>query len=438
MYGRSEELRVIDAVLSGLGMSGRALVEVTGDPGIDKTTLLAQTADLAARHGFAVMWGRGDESERHSPFFMIVDAVTDHLVEAALVDRLGGESPYVATLLTAFPDVRCGAGTPLPFVKASRHCLFRAARELVERLLSDRGLVLILDDVHWADEYSIGWLDFLHLHPSRAPVGVVFAYRPRQAPARLASVTSRVTFRSAVLSVPLRPLRRSDVERLTGQRPGNGDLYDRSGGNPFYAQLYAHTAQRLGGRLPDDVDARPDGPRAQVIRDEVSRVSAIAAAVAEAASMVAEPISVPLVAAVAALTEAEVEEGLEDLLWRDIMRRDGGTVRFRHALVRAVVGTGMSARQRRVALERAASARTDCVAAARPRADLGPPMWQSLTARERQIARSVGEGLTNKQIARRLGVSDKTIEAHLARVFAKLGVASRVAVASLVAKESEL
>ncbi len=58
----------------------------------------------------------------------------------------------------------------------------------------------------------------------------------------------------------------------------------------------------------------------------------------------------------------------------------------------------------------------------------------ALTARERQVASLVTGGHTNRQIAHRLGVSDKTVEAHLARVFAKLGVASRAAVASVVAR----
>ncbi|PWW66632.1 helix-turn-helix transcriptional regulator [Actinokineospora spheciospongiae] len=64
-----------------------------------------------------------------------------------------------------------------------------------------------------------------------------------------------------------------------------------------------------------------------------------------------------------------------------------------------------------------------------PRAGLA-----TLTARERQVADLVTSGRTNRQIAQRLGVSDKTVEAHLARVFAKLGVGSRAAVASVVAR----
>jgi DNA-binding CsgD family transcriptional regulator len=48
-----------------------------------------------------------------------------------------------------------------------------------------------------------------------------------------------------------------------------------------------------------------------------------------------------------------------------------------------------------------------------------------LTAKELQVALAVGRGLTNREAAAALFVSPKTVEYHLGRVFAKLGVSSR-------------
>jgi DNA-binding NarL/FixJ family response regulator len=49
-----------------------------------------------------------------------------------------------------------------------------------------------------------------------------------------------------------------------------------------------------------------------------------------------------------------------------------------------------------------------------------------LTSREIEILEIVGVGLTVKQVASRLGLSPRTVEAHLAKLYRKLGVRNRV------------
>ncbi len=51
--------------------------------------------------------------------------------------------------------------------------------------------------------------------------------------------------------------------------------------------------------------------------------------------------------------------------------------------------------------------------------------FSALTWRERQVVELVAEGLANKAIATRLGISGRTVEGHLNHVFVKLGVVSR-------------
>ena len=55
----------------------------------------------------------------------------------------------------------------------------------------------------------------------------------------------------------------------------------------------------------------------------------------------------------------------------------------------------------------------------------------ALTDRERQILRLVSEGLSNKEIGRRLKITDGTIKVHLNHIFQKLAVGNRTALAAL-------
>ncbi len=63
-------------------------------------------------------------------------------------------------------------------------------------------------------------------------------------------------------------------------------------------------------------------------------------------------------------------------------------------------------------------------AGARPRrVELSGP--DSLTRSERNVAELAASGLTNRDLAQRLFVTEKTVETHLGHAFAKLGIKSR-------------
>jgi DNA-binding NarL/FixJ family response regulator len=62
--------------------------------------------------------------------------------------------------------------------------------------------------------------------------------------------------------------------------------------------------------------------------------------------------------------------------------------------------------------------------AARVLLDRRQPQF-ALSARETEVVRLVSEGLANKQIARRLGITERTVKAHLTSIFSQIGVTDR-------------
>ena len=66
--------------------------------------------------------------------------------------------------------------------------------------------------------------------------------------------------------------------------------------------------------------------------------------------------------------------------------------------------------------------------------DQGDRPGGPLTFRERQVLSVASEGLTSREIADRLGVRERTVTTHLARIYRKLGVRSRLAAVRVAAR----
>ncbi|GAA3107138.1 hypothetical protein GCM10020254_61310 [Streptomyces goshikiensis] len=118
-----------------------------------------------------------------------------------------------------------------------------AAHRATARLLTalggrtGAGLLIALDDLHWADPASLELLDHLVRHPLRAPVVIVVARRDRQTAPSLAAALTRGVDTGAVLRLDLGPLtERACVEQLAPGLPPDraARLYAASEGNPLY------------------------------------------------------------------------------------------------------------------------------------------------------------------------------------------------------------
>ena len=181
--GRDRELAELLADLED-AISGRGrLFLIAGEPGIGKTWLAEHLAGHATKRGTRVLWGRCWEGGGAPPFWpwaQMIRALAEGLDKQTLASWLGAGAAQVAQLVPSLAE-RLGT-TTIPAVAshesdAARFYLFEAVTGLFRRAASVRPLLLVLDDLHAADDPSLLLLQFLARQLDGARLLVVGTYR---------------------------------------------------------------------------------------------------------------------------------------------------------------------------------------------------------------------------------------------------------------------
>ncbi|HSC90510.1 MAG TPA: AAA family ATPase [Gaiellaceae bacterium] len=347
LVGRAEELEALDRVLAALDGGGSSAVEVVGEPGIGKTRLLAELAGRAEAYAHVVLSGCASELERDLPFGVFVDALDEYLqgLDPRRLDALGDDVRN--GLANVFPSLSGFATERGAAFRHERHRSHRAVRELLERLTATSPLVLVLDDVHWADSASVDLLGSLLRRPPDADVLVVVAVRPRQAPDRLSPALEPARRAGTLVRVELDALTRDEAVELLGASVDEttaAALYDDSGGNPFYLQQLARALERasvLAAATPYDPPADLEVPPlvAAALVDELGLLPDDARLLARGAAVAGDPFDPELATAAADVDGSLSLDALDELLRLDVIRETDvpRRFRFRHPLVRRAV-----------------------------------------------------------------------------------------------------
>ncbi len=343
LVGRAAELGLVDSLLSQVDGGQSAALELVGEPGIGKTRLLAELAARADGRGYLVLSGRAGELELDLPFWVFVDALDEyvHGLDPDILDSLDGD--VRAELATVFPSL---AGLAIGHRTAIQHERYRSHRAvctLLETLARTQPLVLVLDDVHWADPASVELLGALLHRPPAAQVLLALAVRPRQMGDRLSAAVERAHRAGTIARIELGALSPEDACELIGDGADATSLYEDSGGNPFYLEQLARSASRPGTPAPTHEPslAGVDVPAAvaAALAEELALLSKPARLILDGAAVAGDPFDPELAAAAAGAVDAAAIDALDELLRLDLIRTTDvpRRFRFRHPLVRRAV-----------------------------------------------------------------------------------------------------
>jgi len=348
------ELAALEAVLGATVQNGPPAAAVIGEPGIGKSTLLAAALARMTDRRTVIAHGRASEFERQLPFGVVIDALDAYLGSLAprRLSTLGEARGGV--IGTIFPALDQLAAPEVGRPEASQ--LHGAVRALLTMLASEQRLVLVLDDLHWADQASVELVAHL-LHRRVEGATLLLAYRPAQASRLLRHAVEAACDRDACTEIALGPLSREEATALLDGTPDTDSIYRESGGNPFYLKQLSRSTPGPASEIETD----PYGVPIAVMRalaSELAELSGSTRLVVHAASVAGEPFEAELVSAIASVERAAVLDGLDDALGRGLMVTTAvpGRFEFRHPIVRRAVYASAPAAWLLGAHERAAKA----------------------------------------------------------------------------------
>ncbi|MGZ3145646.1 LuxR C-terminal-related transcriptional regulator [Lentzea chajnantorensis] len=317
------------------GGSPVRVLELAGEPGMGKTRLLAAFRERAERAGVLVAHGEAVGKPLMTEFAVFADALDD-LLAAGGARLLSGMDPRAAVRLPEMFPVLHASGATRTQPQERRYWACQGIRALLGKLSEDTPLVLLLDDVHNAQQSSVEMILNLVRRPLAAPVLLVLTHRPRQTPVDLVSALGTAAETGAVRRIELGPLDPADSARLlpATMRPGRRRVLHRlSGGQPGLLSALAAGAH-------DDtavVDDLPSPhPVAAAVGVDLQALGPEGRLFAQAAAVVGDAIDPVLVAEVAELEHDRALAGLDELIAQDLVRTRDNRLGFRDGVVRAI------------------------------------------------------------------------------------------------------
>ncbi len=362
--GRVPELVALQAMLDDAARGNGGVALVGGDAGVGKSRLLREFANRALGDGWLVLSGRACDSEGMPPFLPFVEILRQYVRSSSddelqpIVDNapeIAALVPEIRARLSAIPSRR------LLSPESERYALFQGVSDFLLHAAHSsetRGLLLCLDDLHWADRSTLLLFQHLARKLPTARLLVVGTYRKLEVGEDhpLAPVLAALKGERLYEGLDLDALSPLETAAMVGLLTNQKELppaflqalYERTKGNPFFVEEVVRHLQGEGRDLDDPALASgdwglPEGAR-QVIGSRLARLSPGDHRLLQAAAVLGDEFSLmfPVIGRMLAVEVSTLVDAMEDAVRAGILRNDGRSYRFAHALIRDAIVEQMS------------------------------------------------------------------------------------------------
>lgn len=350
---RRDELQLLDRCLERALRGRRQVVFVSGEAGIGKTTLV--DAFAAQARGKAPVWfGYGQCLDYHGPgeaYMPVLEALSRMCREVAGEDLIKFLARCAPTWLVQMPWLLSGnelEGLQHSALGATRDRMLREMVESVEVLTAGKPLLLVLEDLHWADHSTVDLIACLARRREPACLLLIGTYRPGDTKLRghpLQTLIQELRARGLCEELALPFLDEEGVEEYLTSRFNGGKvpaglarvLHHRTEGNPLFLVNVVDHWIPLGllEKPPEELSLDVPGTLRGLIDRQLAMISPGEQAILEAASVAGREFAVAAVSAAVEQTEEEVEAGCDALARQGLFLYPCGTTSWPDGTVSA-------------------------------------------------------------------------------------------------------
>ncbi|MDQ6919372.1 MAG: AAA family ATPase [Candidatus Dormibacteraeota bacterium] len=357
LIGRESELSELEDALLDANRGGGKVVLLSGDAGMGKTRLATEIQSRARQIGMTTLWGGSSEADLELPYLPFVEALGNQLSGPALEGIRRSLGPVRRELAHLFPQLEIDLSPPDVESQQGKLRLFEAILVLLTLLADGHGLLLVIEDLHWADASTLELLDYMTRRLRSSRIMVLGTYRSdelhRKHPLQPMIQGWR---RAGMRIIELKPL---DADRVADMVHAIFDvtevgedtrrfLHARSEGNPFVLEEILKAAIDRGdffrtesgwGRKELSEMRVPETVKANILL-RLHRLSQDQVAVLRIAAVLGTTFSYESLETLSGLPERIVQEAVEIALQQQLFEdnpRVRGGYRFRHALTREVI-----------------------------------------------------------------------------------------------------
>ncbi|MGC1190445.1 MAG: AAA family ATPase, partial [Candidatus Binatus sp.] len=390
MVGRDRELASLLSGLDDAAARRGGLFLISGEPGVGKTRLANEVASVSESRRMPLLIGHCSEHEEavaYLPFVEILENFVDRESNPdVLRAALGEQAPELARLIPKLKNILPELPPPLdlPPAQARRH-LFNCFFDFVARIASEQPTLMILEDLHWADDSTLSLLDHLTQRLSDLPLMVIGTYRDAELNLTrpLAKTLEDLLRGRLATRVRLKSLPRGEVGAMLNTLSGKsapavvvGEIFAETEGNPFFVEeLFRHLEEE--NRLYDSAGhfrselkiAELDAPPTVrlVVARRLARLSDLTQKMLATAAVIGRLFSFEILqsssGAAADSILKRVEEAEKAGLVFSVADSPKARFEFSHELIRQSVLAALSAaRRERLHLEVAEAIERTCAA----------------------------------------------------------------------------